>query len=161
MFSKTLLSSLLLAIAVAANPVPSLEPYVKLSLSRYLNTTGVFNVLKHDQARARHLVARGTAQYHPRSAVVSEPISNDPGAGAYMASVGVGSPATICTLSDLPTSSILTSLQITSSLIREGEFAVSDSIAITLTAYIARTPGLVLTSHILKRELVSKPVTVW
>jgi hypothetical protein len=161
MFSKTLLSTLLLSIAVAANLVPTLEPYVKLSLSRYLNSTGVFNILKHDQARARHLVARATGKHHLQSAVVGEPVSNDAGAGAYMASVRVGSPATTCTLSDLPTLSVLTSLQITSSLIREGEGTVSDSIAVILTAYTARTPGLVLTSHILKRELVSKPVTMW
>ena len=111
MFSKTLLSSLLLAIAVAANPVPALEPYVKLPLSRHVNTTGVVNVLKHDQARARHLVARATGQLDFRFAVVGEPVSND--AAVYPASVGVGSPATTCTLSDLPTLSVLTSLQIT------------------------------------------------
>lgn len=105
MFFKTLLSTLLLAIAVVANPVSTLESYVKLSISRHLNTTGV-NILKHDQTRVRHLVAGATGQLDLRSAVAGEPVNNS--AAIYTASVGVGSPATTCTLSDLPTSSVIT-----------------------------------------------------
>ncbi|KAF8330509.1 aspartic peptidase domain-containing protein [Amanita rubescens] len=92
MFSKTLLSTLLLAIVVAANPVPTLESHVKLSLSRHLNVTGVLNILKHDQARARHLVAKATGQLDLQSTATSEPITND--AVIYAAAVGVGNPTT-------------------------------------------------------------------
>ena len=101
MFSATLLSTLLLAIVVAANPVPTLESHVKLSLSRHLNVTGVLNILKHDQARARHLVDRATGQLDLQSAATGMPITNN--AVTYTAAVGVGNPTTTCTFSDLKT----------------------------------------------------------
>ncbi|SRR6266576_1567821 len=105
MFSKTLQSTLLLAIVVAANPVPTLDSHVKLSLSRHLNVTGVLNILKHDQARARHLVAKATGQLDLQSAATSVPITND--AVIYAAAVAVGNPATTCTFNDPQTSAVL------------------------------------------------------
>ncbi|KAM6493211.1 aspartic peptidase A1 [Amanita muscaria] len=94
MFSKTLLSTLLLALAVAANPIVSREPYAKLQLSRQLNTTGVYNVLQHDQARAAHLAAKASAK--KTRAVYNEPVTNE--VVTYMANVGVGTPPTFYSL---------------------------------------------------------------
>ncbi|KIL59258.1 hypothetical protein M378DRAFT_14958 [Amanita muscaria Koide BX008] len=90
MFSKTLLSTLLLALAVAANPVATRGPYTKLQLSRQLNTTGVYNVLQHDQARAAHLVAKASGKQ--TRAVYNEPITNV--VFYYIATIGIGTPPT-------------------------------------------------------------------
>ena len=46
-------------------------------------------------------------------------------------------------------------------IVDTGRSGHSDRIAIILTAYTARTLGLVLAGHTIKRELVSKPVTLW
>ncbi|KIL59248.1 hypothetical protein M378DRAFT_14952 [Amanita muscaria Koide BX008] len=95
MFSKTLLSTLLLALAVAANPIVTpREPYAKLQLSRQLNTTGVYNVLQHDQARAAHLAAKASAKQ--TRAIYNEPVTNE--VVTYMANVGVGTPPTYYSL---------------------------------------------------------------
>ncbi|KIL59267.1 hypothetical protein M378DRAFT_1015803 [Amanita muscaria Koide BX008] len=90
MFSKTLLSTLLLALAVAANPVAPREPYTKLQLSRQLNTTGVYNVLQHDQARAAHLVAKASGKQ--TRAVYNDPITNV--MFYYICNIGIGIPPT-------------------------------------------------------------------
>jgi cathepsin E len=86
MFPKALLSTLLLALVVAANPVPSL---IKLPLTRRLNSNNAtaLNIVKRDQARARSLVTR---------AVINSPITNI--AVHYTADVGIGSPPTTCML---------------------------------------------------------------
>ncbi|KAF8330517.1 aspartic peptidase A1 [Amanita rubescens] len=80
MFPKALLSTLLLALVVAANPVPSL---VKLPLTRRFNSdnAAAFNIVKRDQARARSLVTRA-----------SVPVTNN--AVHYIAAVEIGSPPT-------------------------------------------------------------------
>lgn len=54
--------------------------------------------MKHDQARARNLVNRANAKIDGLSpdAVVSVPAENQ--AVSYVVNVGVGSPATTCTL---------------------------------------------------------------
>ncbi|KAK2462248.1 hypothetical protein APHAL10511_005744 [Amanita phalloides] len=93
MFSKSLLSSLLLALFVAANPLPGLEPFVKLPMARNVNSNGIFNILKSDQARARQLVARATGNFGSQCPSVDghgESITNK--AMIYTASVGIGSP---------------------------------------------------------------------
>ena len=82
MFPKALLNTFLLALLVAANPVPTL---VKLPLTRRLNNATALNILKHDQARARSLLTRD---------VISQPLTNN--AVHYTADVGIGSPATTC-----------------------------------------------------------------
>ncbi|KIL65642.1 hypothetical protein M378DRAFT_521201 [Amanita muscaria Koide BX008] len=87
MFYK-FLSTLLLAFAVSANPFVPRDAPAKLSISRYLKTTGVYNVLKQDQARARHLAFRILLGEE----IVNEPATNV--AFVYVASVGVGKPPT-------------------------------------------------------------------
>lgn len=119
MFSKTLLSTLLLALVVVANPVPAQEHRVTLPLSKHINTTAIRDVLKHDQARARHLKGRTAQKFHPLS-LGSEPVTNT--AVTYIASVGVGSPPTTCKWSlDRGLVLLLTCFQIILLLIREGE----------------------------------------
>ncbi|KIL59256.1 hypothetical protein M378DRAFT_27097 [Amanita muscaria Koide BX008] len=90
MFSKTLLSTLFLALAVAANLVAPREPHTKLQLSRHLNTTGVYNVLQHDQARAAHLVAKASAKQ--TRAIYNNPVTNE--VVAYICNIGIGTPPT-------------------------------------------------------------------
>lgn len=91
MFSKTLLSTLLLALTVSANPVLVNQPPVTLGLTRKLNLTSAHNLLRHDQARAKQLQSIGQVS---ADAVVNESVDNQ--AVTYFASVAVGSPATTC-----------------------------------------------------------------
>ncbi|KAM6496767.1 aspartic peptidase A1 [Amanita muscaria] len=92
MFYK-FLSTLLLVLAVSANPFVPRDAPAKLSISRYLQTTGVYNVLKQDQARATHLALR---IHLGEQGIVNEPATNT--AVAYTASVGIGNPPTQYTL---------------------------------------------------------------
>ncbi|KAF8895841.1 aspartic protease [Gymnopilus junonius] len=93
MFPKTLLTTLLLALSVAANPVLVDRAPVTVSFSRRVNATSVQHLVKHDQARARYLKQKGTAKAAGlEAAVISSPVDNQ--AVSYIASVGVGSPAT-------------------------------------------------------------------
>ena len=94
MFPKTLLTTLLLALTVAANPVLVDRAPVSLSFSRRVNATSVQHLLKHDQARARLFKQKGSAKALNEDAVISSPVDNQ--AVSYIASVGVGSPATQC-----------------------------------------------------------------
>ncbi|CAA7264829.1 unnamed protein product [Cyclocybe aegerita] len=91
MSPTTLLTTLLLALSVAANPVLVDRSPVTLPLSRRLNLTSVHNLVRHDQARAKALKAKGTVKHDSR-AVINEQVDNQ--AVTYIASVGVGSPAT-------------------------------------------------------------------
>ncbi|KAJ3567340.1 hypothetical protein NP233_g6431 [Leucocoprinus birnbaumii] len=99
MFPTTLLTTLLLALSVAANPIVQVRnSHVSLPLSRRLNVTSAHNLVQHDLRRAKALKARGKAlsgaQLTPEEAAVvsNEPLDNQ--AVSYIASVGVGSPAT-------------------------------------------------------------------
>jgi len=98
MFPTTLLTTLLLALSVAANPVLVDRSPVTLPISRRLNLTSVHNLLRHDQTRAKALKAKGAAKSAGLSfnndAVINEQVDNQ--AVTYVASVGVGSPATTC-----------------------------------------------------------------
>ncbi|KAG6865697.1 hypothetical protein C0993_007883, partial [Termitomyces sp. T159_Od127] len=97
MFPASLLSTLLLVFTVSANPIVVRESQVKLPLARRLNVTSVHNLLRHDVARAKFLRARaeaklsGTSDFDTR-AVINEQVDNQ--AVTYIASIGVGSPAT-------------------------------------------------------------------
>ncbi|KAG6879572.1 hypothetical protein C0992_001399 [Termitomyces sp. T32_za158] len=97
MISASLLSTLFLALTVSANPIVVRESQVKLPLARRLNVTSVHNLLRHDVARAKSLRARaeaklsGASDFHTR-AVIDEQVDNQ--AVTYIASIGVGSPAT-------------------------------------------------------------------
>ncbi|KDR85732.1 hypothetical protein GALMADRAFT_53199 [Galerina marginata CBS 339.88] len=96
MFPTTLLTTLLLALSVAANPVLVERSPVSLSLSRRLNLTSVHNLLRHDQTRAKTLKTRGAAKAAglpiQNAAVINEAVDNQ--AVTYIANVAVGSPAT-------------------------------------------------------------------
>jgi cathepsin E len=96
MFPTTLLTTLLLALSVAANPVQLDRPLVTLPISRRLNLTSVHNLVRHDQARAKALKLRGSNVAGNSRAVVNEAIDNQ--AVTYVATVSVGSPATTCEL---------------------------------------------------------------
>jgi len=92
MFPTTLLTTLLLALSVAANPVQLDRPLVTLPISRRLNLTSVHNLVRHDQARAKALKLRGSNIAGNSRAVINEAIDNQ--AVTYVATVSVGSPAT-------------------------------------------------------------------
>ncbi|KAG6877491.1 hypothetical protein C0993_006761 [Termitomyces sp. T159_Od127] len=97
MFPASLLSTLLLVFTVSANPIIVRESQVKLPLARRLNVTSVHNLLRHDVARAKFLRARAEAKLSgafdfDTRAVINEQVDNQ--AVTYIASVGVGSPAT-------------------------------------------------------------------
>ena len=96
MVFATLLTTVLLALSVAANPVIVERSLVKLPLSRHINVTAsIQNVLQHDQLRAKNLRARGEARAAGvERAVISSQADNQ--AVSYIASIGVGSPATQC-----------------------------------------------------------------
>ncbi|KAG6919008.1 hypothetical protein DXG01_009718 [Tephrocybe rancida] len=98
--ASSLLTTLVLALAVSANPVVIRDSLVKLPLARRLNTTSIHNLIRHDLARAKYLRTRGEAvakglEFDAAAAIVNEPVDNQ--AVSYIASVGVGSPATTCT----------------------------------------------------------------
>ncbi|KDR80341.1 hypothetical protein GALMADRAFT_1191935 [Galerina marginata CBS 339.88] len=93
MFPTTLLTTLLLALCVAANPVLVDRSPVSLPLSRRVNLTSIDNLLRHDQARAKALKLRGAANTAGLVPAINEPVQQSQ-AVTYIASVGVGSPAT-------------------------------------------------------------------
>ncbi|PPQ79426.1 hypothetical protein CVT25_002696 [Psilocybe cyanescens] len=96
MFPTTLLTTLLLALSVAANPVLVNRSPVTLPISRRTNFTSVHNLLRHDQNRAKFLKAKGAAKAagisFQQDAVINEQVDNQ--VVTYVASVGVGSPPT-------------------------------------------------------------------
>jgi cathepsin E len=95
MFFASLLSTVLLALAVSANPIVIRDSPVTLPLARRLNTTSIHNLVRHDVTRAKALRARAEAKasgnFHV-DAVINEQVDNQ--AVTYIASVGVGSPPT-------------------------------------------------------------------
>jgi len=99
MFPATLLTTLILALSVAANPVLVNRSPVTLPISRRVNLSSVNNLVRHDQTRAKALKAKGAAKAagtFSEAAIVNEPIDDQ--AVTYVASVGVGSPATTYSL---------------------------------------------------------------
>ncbi|KAF8899074.1 aspartic protease [Infundibulicybe gibba] len=94
MFPSSLLATLLLALAVSANPLAIRDSLVTLPLTRRLNVTSAHNLVRHDQNRAKALRARAEAKINGLKvdAVINEQVDNQ--AVTYIASVGVGSPAT-------------------------------------------------------------------
>ncbi|PPR06130.1 hypothetical protein CVT26_005352 [Gymnopilus dilepis] len=95
MFPINLLTTLLLALSVVANPLLVKRSPVTLPISRRVNITSVNSLLKHDQVRAQTLLAGALTTVenllHEADAV-SEQLENQ--AVSYVASVGIGSPAT-------------------------------------------------------------------
>ncbi len=98
MFPKfSILSTVLLALVVSANPITVRDNLVRLPFAKKLNLTPGNGLLKGDQARAAALRAHGEAKAAgtlAKDAVISIGVQNQ--AVTYVASVGVGSPATTC-----------------------------------------------------------------
>lgn len=98
MFSTSLLTTLVLALTVAANPTLLPRSPVSLPLSRHVNATRMVNLVKHDVARAAALRARGLArasgQFNVDASTVNEPVEDQ--AVTYVATIGVGNPPTDC-----------------------------------------------------------------
>lgn len=100
MFSAaSLLSTLLLALAVSANPIVVRDNLIRVPFAKKINVTSEGHILKNDQARAAalraHALGRASGKL-TKDAVISVPVQNQ--AVTYVASVGVGSPATTCML---------------------------------------------------------------
>lgn len=95
MVFATLLTTVLLALAVSAEPILMKKSLVTLPISRRIKRTNL-NILEHDQLRAQALKAKGEARAAGLShrAVISSQAENQ--AVSYVASIGVGSPATQC-----------------------------------------------------------------
>ena len=96
MVFATLLTTVFLALAVAADPIPVKRSLVTLPISRRINLNGR-NILEHDQLRAKALKARGEARAAGLSdrGIVSPSFAENEGV-SYVASIGVGSPPTQC-----------------------------------------------------------------
>ncbi|KAJ7119119.1 family A1 protease [Mycena epipterygia] len=86
----TLLPAILLALRVAAGPVLVEDNFISLPISRRFNFTGTGSIAQKDLARIEAAKTRSASKN--ARAVVSEPVSNQ--VVSYIASVGVGSPAT-------------------------------------------------------------------
>ncbi|THH08352.1 hypothetical protein EW145_g2760 [Phellinidium pouzarii] len=97
--ASTLFSTLVIALAVSANPVIVHDNLVRLPFAKQVNVTSFGQILRNDQARAAALRAHGHARAAgnlQKDAVISIPVENQ--AVTYVASVGVGSPATTYSL---------------------------------------------------------------
>jgi hypothetical protein len=110
MVPTTLLTTLLLAFAVVAKPIIRAESFVKLPVTRRVNSATGSNIgfVRHNQQRAETLKAKGDAiangdiealQSLAVRNAISTPVDSTPVAEnpiSYVATVGVGSPATDC-----------------------------------------------------------------
>lgn len=89
--AASLLTTLLLALSIAASPVEIRNSPVTLPIARRLNTSGgTINLLQHDQSRAAALKSVSGDTLNRRTGSIA--VTND--AVSYIAAVGVGSPAT-------------------------------------------------------------------
>ena len=94
MVVASFLSTLFLALAVAAHPVEQIQqkaPYAHLNFVKRFSTGNVFN---QDTLRAKSLKNQGKVRGVENRDVINSPAENR--AVSYVASVGVGSPATDC-----------------------------------------------------------------
>lgn len=68
---------------------------ITIELSRYVNATGMRNLIMHDRARAKALREKAAwRNFKDTQALTHEPIIDI--AVAYVATVGVGNPPTTC-----------------------------------------------------------------
>ncbi|KAJ7239393.1 aspartic proteinase [Mycena haematopus] len=79
------------AVRVVAGPVLVKDSIVTLPISRFFNFTGTRTIVQKDIARAQAFNSRKAAKNDARQ-VISEPVNNM--VVSYIASIGVGSPAT-------------------------------------------------------------------
>lgn len=95
--AASLLSTLLLAVFVAANPIVVRDNLIRLPIAKRVNETSALDVLRIDQARAAALRARAARKNGLQTLdddASSISVTNQ--AVDYVANVGVGSPATTC-----------------------------------------------------------------
>jgi hypothetical protein len=168
MFPTTLLTTLLFALSVAASPVLVNRSPVTLPLSRRFNLTSIHNLVRHDQARAKALRARATAMaaglpFHSDT-VINSGAENR--ATSYIASVGVGSPATNCKhyfFFFRILSLYLLDLEIDDLIIDTGRYALSSPSLLHPNSswYKAQTLGSELTLPTLRLLPVNRLPTQW
>ncbi|KZT18689.1 aspartic peptidase A1 [Neolentinus lepideus HHB14362 ss-1] len=97
--SFPILLTLLLALSVSATPLTvarDAHTLVSLPIAKRVNVTGVAQIVKADQARAKQLKARALGQGHQGKRAGSEPVENQ--GVTYVAPVAIGSPATTYSL---------------------------------------------------------------
>ena len=92
MVAAFFLSTLLLALAVAAQLVERKASLAKLPFTRHVST-GLNNIVKQDRLRVNYIKA-GKVRCLENRAAISSPAVNH--VVSYVASVGVGSPPTKC-----------------------------------------------------------------
>src|SRR6267154_3259029 len=93
MFSAFLLTTLFMALSVAASPVDVRNSVVTLPITRRLNTSnGTINILEHDRARAAAFKGISASPLDRRDASI--PIVNV--AFNYVANVAIGNPPHYC-----------------------------------------------------------------
>ena len=78
-----------LANAVAANPIVVRDGLISLPFARYVNASGAQDLVRRDQERARRIQKPDNSEMSPGIDVTNTGIY-------YVASVGVGIPATYC-----------------------------------------------------------------
>ena len=92
MFSA--LTTLLLALSIAASPVEARNSPVTLPVARRLNTSnGTMNILQHDQARVGALKGCPASPFDRRDAGFATMLNGGTG---YDAMIGIGSPSNNC-----------------------------------------------------------------
>ena len=79
------------ALTVSASPFVMRDSPVTLPIARRVKETGIYNILAHDQARAKALISRAQGQGKKRD-VYNVNVTNQ--AVTYIASVGIGCPPT-------------------------------------------------------------------
>jgi len=91
-----LLTTVLLALAVVGEPIMVKRSLVTLPVSRRINakSLGVRNILEHDQLRAQALKSQGAAKASGVTRRINLNSQAENEAVSYVASIGVGSPAT-------------------------------------------------------------------
>lgn len=94
MVAVSFLSTLFLALAVTANPIQKRASLIKLRFARRVSTDSS-NLVKLDRLRVNIIKAANVASVKNRDVINS---AADNRAVTYVASVGVGSPATNCKL---------------------------------------------------------------
>jgi len=92
MVAASFLSTLFLALAVAANPIEKKASLAKLRFTKRVSTSPS-NIVNLDQLRLNNIKG-GKVQSVEIRAVVNSPAENR--AVTYVASIGIGSPATYC-----------------------------------------------------------------
>jgi cathepsin E len=83
---------------VTGNILRAKRSPITFPVAKRVNLTGIHNLVQHDQTRAKLLKAQGAAKTSglnvDNDAVISSPAINE--GVSYVASVGIGSPATTC-----------------------------------------------------------------